>query len=610
MCGIVGGFGIRVDNVWVTEQTSRLAYRGPDSQAELRFSEQVHFGSARLAMTDPLPRSNQPFRTKKSALVFNGEIYNHKEIRKELELLNQSFETESDTEVLIKSLECWGNNAYSKLQGMYAFAYYNFEEETLTLGRDLLGKKPLYYTIENNTLHWSSSAKSIRNLAANVELDFSSIFDYLSLGYSIDPKTVDKKISAVLPGHFLKFRLKSGILEEIERIRTSSNRQLRPNPTNFRELVTSAVESRVEGHDSIAVSLSGGLDSAVIAMIANQMDTRVTAYSASWPDSDKERYNVDSQRAQVIAENLGIEFIKVEIFHAKDLHENLREFVLAMEEPNSNPSGLSMLNLYKRISQNAERLVLTGDGADEILGGYPRYKSLARFPNVLKLNSLKVSKILDQERTDLNSRFIQFLVSQSSNNNFDNWLHWHWNFTPAELQVLSPSLFPLSESQELRKRLSFYEPLFDKNPISFNMQIDREIWLSMESNRKLDRISMHYSIEARSPFQDERVIDYALNYMDSTKYKVLGKSILKDSFPEIKEIGTRAEKAGFISPVGHWLRSNPILVKTALKDLSEALPLNQACINDLESSPKNGNYRKIMQLWSLVVLSYWIQEKL
>jgi asparagine synthase (glutamine-hydrolysing) len=608
MCGIVGGYGNCVDNAWVTNQTSRLAYRGPDFQADLKLSNQLHLGSARLAMTDPLPRSNQPFRTKKSALIYNGEIYNHNEIRTDLESLGEVFETESDTEVLIKSLDYWGSNSYEKFQGMFAFAYFNFEVEKLVLGRDFLGKKPLYYVIANDTLHWSSSAKSLRLLLSEDKLCSTSIFDYLALGYTIDPSTIDEEILAVLPGHFLEFKLTNGVLKEIKQVKTSFTPNLNSEKKKLREIVSAAVESRIEGHESIAISLSGGLDSAIIALVASQKDTHVTAYSASWPDSDKTRYNEDSRRARQISGNLGIDYCEVDIFQTKDLDKNLREYVIAMEEPNSNPSGLSMLNLYKNISENGHRLVLTGDGADEIFGGYPRYEALARFPNLFKLDSSIISKILDQERTSINNRFLQLLVSQSANKNFDNWLHWHWNFTPKELQRLAPSLLPLSESQKLRKRLSVMEPAIDANSISFNMQMDREIWLGMESNRKLDRISMHYSIEARSPFQDEQVIAFALNYMDSKNFKLLGKGILRDSFPELSDIGIRDDKAGFISPVGHWLRGNPVLVNRALKELSLKIPLDQNFLNELENSPRKGEFRKIMQLWSLVVLSYWVQE--
>jgi hypothetical protein len=130
----------------------------------------------------------------------------------------------------------------------------------------------------------------------------------------------------------------------------------------------------------------------------------------------------------------------------------------------------------------------------------------------------------------------------------------------------------------------------------------------MESNRKLDRISMHYSIEARSPFQDENVINSALSYMEKSEYRVFGKKLLHDSFPDLKKIGVRENKAGFVSPVGHWLRANPSLVRDSLDFLGGALPLNNSFLDKLSNAPYLGEYRNLMKLWSLVVLSYWIQE--
>ena len=163
MCGIVGGYGVNVRNAWVSEQTRQLSHRGPDFQADITFSKNLHFGSARLAMTDPLPRSNQPFYSHKSALIFNGEIYNHKDLRTQLQSHEIEFETQSDTEVLLKSLDYWGDSTNEKIEGMYAFAYFNFEENILILGRDPLGKKPLYYSVFNDTVHWSSSLKSLHS---------------------------------------------------------------------------------------------------------------------------------------------------------------------------------------------------------------------------------------------------------------------------------------------------------------------------------------------------------------------------------------------------------------------------------------------------------------
>jgi len=608
MCGIVGGYGANVQNAWVSAQTTKISHRGPDFQQDVIFSNFLHFGSARLAMTDPLPRSNQPFRSENSMLVFNGEIYNHKKLRKELETIGVSFETESDTEVLIKYLDHWGESTCQKIEGMYAFVYFNSKENMLILSRDPLGKKPLYFSISNQTIHWSSSLKSLRELQENQILNTKSMGEYLTLGYTLDPTTIIQDIFAVQPGHILKFTLQGELLKEIKPTQARLRKNLPKIHSSFREVLTSAVASRVEGHATSAISLSGGLDSAITALLASQTDSKIVAYSASWPDSDKSRYNTDAASARIIAKNLKIDFQEVEIFEASELDRHLREFVRAMEEPNSNPSGLSMMNLYKSISQDSHRLVLTGDGADEILGGYPRYQSLARMPNYLKVNSNLLSKQLDRQRNSANLRILQLLVSQSSNRNFHNWLHWHWNFTPAEIAKLSPEIFSNSNSGSLRRKLELIEPDFSAVAISFNMQMDREIWLGMESNRKLDRISMHYSIEARSPFQDENVIDAALKYMEKTKYKVLGKKLLLESFPEMQKIGIRDDKAGFISPVGHWLRSNPAVVTDSLTLLTKELPLNRTYLMELSKAPYLGEYRNIMKLWSLIVLSYWIQD--
>ena len=335
------------------------------------------------------------------------------------------------------------------------------------------------------------------------------------------------------------------------------------------------------------------------------MGSNVTGYSAAWPTSDKNRYNNDSDSAERIANRIGIDFKRIDILNEFDLDAKLKNYVEAMEEPNSNPTGLSMMNLYKTVAEDGVRLVLTGDGADEILGGYPRYHSLRRVPNFLKLKSGLVTRYLEKERTNVNRLAIQALITQNSNYDFNNWLHWHWNFTPEETKRLFPSYFGGSVEADLRKSLNESSPEFLATPVAFNMQLDHRIWLNMESNRKLDRISMFYSIEARSPFQDENVIDAALDFMEKDNFRILDKKILRESFPELKSLGVRDDKAGFISPVGHWLRANEDLVNRSLVSLSDYMPLDNRFLSELKDAPLSGNYRRIMQLWSLVVLSYW-----
>ncbi len=609
MCGIVGGFGSEVNNVWVQQQTIKLKYRGPDFQKDLKVSETIHIGSARLSMTDPLPRSNQPFESERSVIVFNGEIYNYKELKLKLESQGVEFSTSSDTEVLLKAIEIWGDKATTEIEGMYAFAYFDKFKELLILGRDPLGKKPLYFSITENSIHWSSSLNSIKALFHNYQINNQALFEYLTLGYTIDPETMISGIQSVQPGRFLHVKLSDSKVIMEREIRIAIRKPRSNRDRRIREIIKLAVASRLEDHKSAAISLSGGLDSSIVALLASETNTTITGYSASWPDSDKQRYNEDSQAAREIAKNIGIEYKEVEIFKAKDLDQNLRLYIKAMQEPNSNPSGLSMMNLYKSISDDGFRLVLTGDGADEILGGYPRYKSISRIPNLLNLESKYISHYLEKERTNASKRIMQFLISQSSNNTFDNWFHWHWNFTPHEIRTFFPSLFSSSNSKSLREKIRVSSIDYRANAIAFNMNLDREIWLGMESNRKLDRISMFYSLEARSPFQDERVIDAALDYMEETKFHKIGKQLLWEVFPEMGALGVRKNKSGFISPVGHWLRENPALVDQKIETLAKFLPLSKSHLQQIKTYPHSGNFRKIMQAWSLIVLSYWLADR-
>lgn len=605
MCGIVGGYGENVDAPWVSHQTTQLAYRGPDFQKYIQVNPKLHFGCARLAMTDPLPRSNQPFETDRSAIVFNGEIYNYENLKAELERAGVEFDTKSDTEVLLKSLDFWGDEAAFKLEGMFAFAYFDKTNEILTLGRDPLGKKPLYFCLNNGSIHWSSSLKSLTGLTPALKPSKNAIFEYLSLGYVLDPKTINTEIYSVAPGKFLKLVIQDSKVKFLESV-TIPKRKKRIDPDKkFREELQKAVQLRVLNHESVAISLSGGMDSSIVALLAKETGIKVTGYSAAWPTSDKKRYNHDSDNAEKIANQIGIEFKRIDIVNEFDLDTKLKNYIEAMEEPNSNPTGLSMMNLYKSVAEDGVRLVLTGDGADEILGGYPRYHSLLRVPNIFQIKSKLVTQYLEKERTNSTRFVIQSLITQNSNNDFNNWLHWHWNFTPEETRRLIPRYFASSVGDDLRKSLNESSPDFLATPVAFNMQLDHRIWLNMESNRKLDRISMFYSIEARSPFQDENVIDAALDFMEKNNFRILDKKLLRESFPELKSLGVRDDKAGFISPVGHWLRSNKDLVNRSLDSLSDHIPLDKGFVSELRKAPLTGDYRKIMQLWSLIVLSYW-----
>ena len=264
------------------------------------------------------------------------------------------------------------------------------------------------------------------------------------------------------------------------------------------------------------------------------------------------------------------------------------------------------MRLYRAISQDGFRLVLTGDGADEIFGGYPRYRSQALLPNLLRLNNAFVSGYMARTRNGIHQKFSNLLSTQLSPESHHKWSHWHWNMTPGTItQLRSRLLSTKVVDKQIQESIQRFQTCQTKSDVNTLMKLDKDLWLAMESNRKLDRISMRYSIEARSPFQDERVIysgDQAPSIVQSKEFE---KEALWRAFPEMRKLGVRSDKTGFVSPVGHWLRGNKELVNNLANQATSRFELDSNYVSKLIESPSSGNYRDFMNLWSVIVLSAW-----
>jgi len=608
MCGIVGCYGRNARSISLEKSLEKLLDRGPDSNEICTPYDFLTLGAARLAMTDPHERSNQPFTKNGDWLVFNGEIYNYKQIRAMIiEEFGVNFLTSSDTEVLIEVLRLYGVAGIAHLKGMFAFAYFNGREEQLLLARDSLGKKPLFYLEKDDKIFWASTIPSLRELRRNKELNLNSVVTFLSLGYTLDPDTIYSNIHAVKPGYCYKFD-NTGSRQEFRTDDPKEDSLI--EDLNLDLTLRRSVLDRIDGHNQVAVSLSGGLDSSVVAMLSAETRKRIVAFSLCWSDSDKDRYNTDYHAAKLIAKNIGIEFIGVD-FSAQNvpIAERIRKFLKFMGEPNSNPTGISLIPLYQEIADKGFRLVLTGDGADEIFGGYPRYFSKTLGPRMRVLSENTVLSMTKRVPHKLEKGVLRF-----SNADYPGlWANFHWNFRPKELVnlisvKLQTDISGITETvfRSIRD-LSKSSGTSESKVVANIMEKDRRIWLTNESNRKLDRISMAYSIEARSPFQDERVIELGKKLMSSSGYLGLGKKILWETYPNLSAIGVRKDKAGFISPVGHWLRSNPTMVYEAIEALDSSGLFYTQELRKRQSDQFSGDFERIRQLWSLVILGQWLR---
>jgi asparagine synthase (glutamine-hydrolysing) len=601
MCGLIGAIG-KDSYSFVQANLPFLQRRGPDSQGIISINDTLTLGAARLAMTDPHPRSNQPMLDPLNGniIVFNGEIYNYSEIKKNLNSHGIKFNTNSDTEVLLKALDYHGVNYVDSLEGMFAFAFYLKRENKLFLSRDYLGKKPLYYSLGNSYFVFSSQINLVKKYIENLNIDQNALMTYLKFGYLIDPDTMYKEIKSINPGETLELDLNSLSLVKTNNFVPKSI--INPPDEEINEALKSSIYERIEGHSKVAISLSGGIDSTIIAIETARSGIQTDAYTMHWSESDKPRYNLDSIAAQKIAKNIGLNHVIVEMPKIKELESNIAKYVSAMGEPNSNPSGLSMMALYSQMADDGFRLVLTGDGADEVLGGYERYKiinNLNSFPSFRN----KILKRILSSSNPYNKQLINYFSSVATTDSSEFWNLWHQLVSDKFIKTFTHGLE--STDSIFKKDYLTTELSNTKNKVANVMIRDLKIWLTMESNRKLDRISMWNSIEARSPYQSEKFIGVGYKSMIDTKFKYLDKTLLSKKYPEIYKLGVNSIKMGFMSPLGHWLRNSPELIYNSLDYLDHEFGFDKKEMSKLYASPQKNQYTNFRFLWSLIILAKW-----
>lgn len=603
MCGIAGGIGEGTNSV-VRKFMPLLNRRGPDYQKVITTVYGLTLGATRLAITDPLPRSNQPMvdQSTGNVIIFNGEIYNYKILKKKLLNLGITFSTESDTEVLLKLLGHYGVSGISQLEGMFAFAFLNHVTNTLILSRDYLGKKPLYYAHSGNKIFFSSSFNFVTKALKSIEFNFESIATYLKLGYSLDPNTLIKGILSLEPGHALEVDLST---------LTIKNDFFPPDKLFIKSSITveqalhESIQQRVDGHSNFAISMSGGVDSSLIAMQCKDMGLTPELYSIGFSKSDKARYNNDATAAELIARDLNLKFKLVEMPSPSNIPIILEEFVEAMEEPNGNPTGLSMMVLYSNIAKDGHRIVLTGDGSDEIFGGYSRYQMAKKMNWIPKIDMDKFTSISKIECIT-SDNLDKVLWCFAKKETFYFWLYLHQISNTVQSEKLFNIESDMNFNFSLINLLKFN--FNSKSSVAELMFKDLSIWLSMESNKKLDRISMWYSIEARSPFQSENLVRSGYDIMKFFEFSKLDKKVLFQTFPDLYSLPILKNKMGFISPLGHWLRSNPSMITESINYLEKLSLFNVKELSKLSRAPITGEYKKFKLLWSLIVLSKWGQK--
>lgn len=584
MCGILLSNEIQTESDF-ERKLNLLSHRGPDAISFVSLNK-WRIGHVRLSIIDKSERSNQPFRYKNLIISFNGEIYNFLEIRAKLESLGHHFRTDSDTEVVLLSYFQWGKKSLEFLYGMFAFAILNVDDESVFACRDRIGQKPFYYSCADSNLTISSELRTFDGL----KFDKVGLSIYYNAGYVPAPYTVLEGVNKLEPGGMLEF--KNGVLKLDKYWCLGSTKHL--DHLSLDALIKDSVDKRLISDVPVAVFLSGGLDSSIVAKIANKKELK--SYTARFSDSSiDESVQAREQNRNIKTKQEFIEITK------ESLNEVFLEFIERLDEPFGDSSIIGTMMLCKALPHEI-KVILTGDGGDESFFGYNHFKWLQ-----LKLNIEKYSpKIV--------IRFIAFsfkLLYQITRSR---------RFLNINL-LLSSSLtqfykYVFTGFTDLTQDGSddWFEDLIkdipkNKSPFQTMADINIRLWLEGDGCVKSDRGGMLFGKELRSPFLDHRIIDKARSLHVKER---MSKRYLLDFADELGLDTTLfGKKRGFSMPIGDWLEP---LVNDSESifwtfDYTNLPNFDKEHFWFMLNEFASGNFSFKEEIWRVFILISWFEKR-
>jgi asparagine synthase (glutamine-hydrolysing) len=622
MCGIAGIFSI---NSISNEQKSdlnlalkKMQHRGPDHSA-LQGNEIVQLGHTRLSIIDTSTAANQPMYSEngKYALVFNGEIFNFKSLKVELEKFGLKFKTHSDTEVLLQLLIKSGKAAISQLNGFFAFAFYDFEKNEIWLARDRFGEKPLKYSYENGTLYFASDLNGLKTFHPKAKINLDALQLYFQYNYIPAPFTIYDSIYKLMPGEIISVN-KSGLTKEnyFEIKNGESLLDEKLIKITLKEVLEDAVKLRMIADVPIGSFLSGGIDSTIITGIAKDFDSSINSFSIGFPD---EKHFDETPFALKAAKHLKTHHEVFEVT-SKNLLANMEDVISKMDEPFADSSALAVYELSKRTKQKIT-VALSGDGADELFGGYHKHLAHQKaakktISNLLLKNSSGVWKLFKGSRNSQTGDKIRKAKKYSTAlklNPVDRYIRWASVLSIEDRRNLFNKTIL---SQNTNEVMEYYFKSIEKgNDLNEILLADIKLVLANDMLVKTDMMSMANSLEVRPPFLDHRIVDLSMRIPENFKIKNESKkNILKETFSNyLPEELMHRPKKGFEVPLHSWFNGE-------LKSKIESEWLNEKMMNT--KSIFNPDYLKKLKanvfsnnpgdspatVWAMIVLQEWLKN--
>jgi asparagine synthase (glutamine-hydrolysing) len=652
MCGIAGGIwseqhaGLDADRL--RRMTDAIVHRGPDDEGswfqspsrsslltEARTTSGVALGFRRLAIID-LATGNQPMANEDGSihLVFNGEIYNYRELRHRLEGAGHTFATQSDTETIVHLYEDLGLECFRHFNGMFAIAIWDAPRERLILARDRLGKKPLFYWHDGEQLYFGSELKQLVHLPGFPQtIDPGAVDAYLTYQYIPHPYTIYRGVSKLAPGHCLVYH--RGRIEIQRYWDVDWSKEVPTTAVQAREqldaLLSDAIRLRLRSDVPLGAFLSGGIDSSlVVALAQRQLDTPIRTFSIGFSEADFD----ETGFAQMVANHVGTQHQRFEV--QPDALQIIDALVKQYDEPFSDSSAVPTWYLSQMTSE-AVTVALSGDGGDELFGGYERYRALQlseRLQRWLPVGALGrsawIRKLPDSTaRRSLLRRVRRFCeaLGQSSPDRYMNWLQIFGEANRLELYQESfierlPDRDPVAFLKGAWGRTSSTywgegsrgpTTASKRDPMSCAMAADLQTYIPCDLMTKVDIASMAHSLEARQPFLDYRLVEWAAALPVHLKMRGgRGKWLLYDTYRELLPAAIwNRPKMGFGVPIGKWFR-------TSLRDrtMDALLSNNTRCfeifrpeaIRNLVDEHMSGRANHQYRLWNLLMFELWLRH--
>lgn len=558
MCGIAGIYSnstINLDYGFIGKKIcDSLVYRGPDFQKHEFINDSLLLCHTRLSILDP--NANQPMwdDSHRYVLILNGEIFNYKEIRNRLNSLGYNFITSSDTEVVLYSLIHFGTDALKMFNGFFSLAFYDAYENKLLLARDRFGDKPLYYFYNQGQLFFASEIKALRAMNISCDFDFSAIALYLFLTYIPSPFCAFDNIKKLHPASYLIYDGDKISINKYYNLPKEklNEEEINSNVNNIRSLLEDSVRMRLNADVPVGTFLSGGIDSSIISFLAHKYNPDIRAYTISFPDLP---YYNESQLASRFAEDHNFSH-KIIPIKEKNLINSINNVIDYIDEPYADSSAIALYTLANAVKPFA-KVVLSGDGADELLGGYNKYKAWARLNEKTFINQLLSFTGKTFNSYNSNNFFINKLRQL---NKFANAYHLqgfdrYFYLTAINdvfyiNKILNPDII---ESHEFKEKINLLQDKFieDRNILA----TDFSTVLEGDMLRKTDLMGMANSVEIRSPFLDYELVDTVFRIpnkykFDKNKNKILIRNIFNDILPDYI---LNKPKHGFEVPIKKWM---------------------------------------------------------